>query len=349
MTKPLPTEDLDAAIELAEECLLTLRGAKIFLTGCTGFFGVWILETFVRADHRLGLNLNLTALSRDPALFVARYPQFRNIPGLNFLRGEVTTFPFPEGRFTHVIHGATTAARETFAGEKPLQKFDTVAMGTRRVLKLCEEKRIGDMLYISSGAVYGRPAHGGPICESDTTALDSLDVNVALGQAKRAAEFFCACAAEEMFTRIRIARCFSFVGPLLPLDIHYAIGNFIADAVANRPVTVKGDGLAVRSYLYMSDLVWWLTTILVRGHPIVPYNVGSEDARTILEIAQQVAALSGQPVVRKDSPPTETQSPARANYVPATGRAARDLGLRQTVPFDQAVRKTLRYHAGKAE
>jgi len=343
--KPLPREDLDAAIDQAETCFRELHGARMFLTGCTGFFGVWILETLLRADERFRLGLDLTLLSRDPDAFIGQHPHLSPATRLHYLQGDIRSFEFPAGSFTHVIHGATTNARETFAGEDPLRKFDTVALGTRRVLEFCEQRTVPDMLYIGSGAVYGRRTTPEPIVETDLLAPDPLDVGMTLGHAKRAAELFCAIYGSRGATRIKIARCFSFVGPQLPLDIHYAIGNFIADAIAGRPITVTGTGRPVRSYMYMSDLVAWLVTILLRGTPLHPYNVGSDDGRTILDVAGFVAHLACLPPPSSSAKSSSPTTTASDYYVPCTRRAIAELRLQTGMPLESALRKTLAYQS----
>jgi dTDP-glucose 4,6-dehydratase len=168
--------------------------------------------------------------------------------------------------------------------------------------------------------------------ESYEGAPDTMDQNSAYGEGKRVGELLCAMAHQQHGLETMIARCFAFVGPHLPLDAHFAIGNFIRDAVKGDPIKVK-NGTPYRSYLYAADLAIWLWTILFRGEACFPYNVGSDQEITIADQAQIVASTIGVPT--ESSPPNLTFPVSQ--YVPSVERAASEMGLRVQIPMRESL------------
>ena len=195
-------------------------------------------------------------------------------------------------------------------------------------------------LLISSGAVYGRqPPELSHIPEEYCSAPDPLNPLSAYGERKRAAEMLCAIAAKKNGLEMKIARCFAFVGPHLPLDLHYAIGNFIRDALKGGPIVVKGDGTPLRSYLYASDLAIWLWTILFNGKNCRAYNVGSDIVVSIAELADIVKRNSpGIIKVHLGKEPLPGSIPER--YVPSVERAKTELKLTELVDLNTAIQNT---------
>ena len=192
---------------------------------------------------------------------------------------------------------------------------------------------------MSSGAVYGRqPWDVSHVGEDDRGGPDPRDPRSAYGEGKRAAEMLCAIYGKQFGVDVVTARIFALLGPLLSLDIHFAAGNFIRDAIAGQTIRVEGSGEAVRSYLYAADLAVWLWTLLIDGEPGATYNVGSEEDVSIAELARRTAALLGAPQVEVLGRPDPGWNPGR--YVPSTGRIRTDLGLAATVPLDEAIRRT---------
>src|ERR1700730_14786298 len=248
--------DLDSLLAHPEPLWEELRGQRILITGATGFFGCWLLESFAWANRRLNLNARAVGLCRHPNLLAQKAPHLAQDPAIALHAADVRHGDFPQGRFSHVIHAATEASAK-LNSEAPLVMFDTIVEGTRRALQFSIASSVNRFLFVSSGAVYGtQPPELTHSNESFEGGPDPLNPASAYGEGKRAAELLCSLAASSRLTTT-VARCFAFVGPYMKLDAHFAIGNFIADRLEHRPIRVLGDGLPVRAYLSASDLMLW--------------------------------------------------------------------------------------------
>jgi nucleoside-diphosphate-sugar epimerase len=333
------SDDLERVLASTPELWEELRGQRIFITGGTGFFGCWLLETLLWANDRLGLNARATVLTRSPRTFEQKAPHLARHAAVTLLAGDVRSFPFPDGRFSHVIHAATQSSA-MLNREQPALMFDTIVEGTRRCLEFAAASGARRFLLTSSGAVYGtQPPEVTHLAESFTGGPDPLDPNSAYGEGKRAAETLCVLASRGTVLETKIARCFAFAGPYMELDAHFAIGNFIRDQLNGGPIRVHGDGTPYRSYLYASDLTAWLWTILFRGTSGRAYNVGAEEAVSIRELARLVANAFSPPV-NVEILGTPTPGAPAQRYVPSTARARQELGLTLQVPLQQAIQRT---------
>jgi len=330
--------DLDSILARTEPLWQELRGQRILITGATGFFGCWLLESFAWANRRLDLHAHAVGLSRNPGRLAEKAPHLAQNPAISLHAADVSHGDFPHGAFSHVIHAATEASAK-LNNEAPLVMFDTIVEGTRRALQFSIASLVTRFLLVSSGAVYGtQPPQLTLVGESFEGGPDPLNPASAYAEGKRSAEMLCSLAASPRFATT-VARCFAFVGPYMKLDAHFAIGNFIADRLHHRPIRVQGDGSPVRSYLYASDLMVWLWTILFQGESRRAYNVGSEDALNIASLAHEVAAALP-PVIDVNITSTATAGAPVHRYVPCTARARRELGLRAEVPLREAICRT---------
>jgi dTDP-glucose 4,6-dehydratase len=339
--------DLDYVLAQTRGLWEELRGARLFLTGGTGFFGCWLLETFLWANDHLGLDASVVVLTRDGSAFTRRVPHLAGHQAVTLRDGDVRTFEITDGRFSHVIHAATYSGATLDEAERLLM-FDTIVGGTRRTLDLARRSGATRFLLTSSGAVYGRqPAELTHLPEGYTGGPDPTDARQVYGEAKRAAEMLCAVYADA-HVQPTIARCFAFVGPYLPLDVHFAVMSFIRDALRGGPIRVAGDGTPYRSYLYAADLAIWLWTILLRGQSIRPYNVGSAEPLTILELARAVARAFGPDLEIEVAQRPIAGMPAE-RYVPDVARAEAELGLRPVVSLAEGIRRTVVWNTPQRE
>jgi nucleoside-diphosphate-sugar epimerase len=343
---PLPSEDLDHILSQTRSLWAEMRNERIFITGGTGFFGCWLLESFAHINRELGLNAHATVLTRNARAFAEKCPHLVANPALSFLEGDVRDFSFPGADYQYIIHAATETTGEQ-AAERPFEMLTTIIDGTARVLDLARTNATRKLLLTSSGAVYGRQPTGMThIPEEYLGGPDPLNPASDYAEGKRVSEQMCALQSANGSVEIKIARCFAFVGPHLPLDAHFAIGNFIGDVLAGRQIRIKGDGTPRRSYLYASDLAIWLWTMLFRAPSLIPINVGSGHDLSILELAQTVAQSLGASAgvhVEKEAVPGAYV----ARYVPSVGRAKDLLGLEETVNLQEAIRSTAVWHGAQ--
>jgi len=321
-----------------------MHDSSLLLTGGTGFFGKSILQSILAGTFPVA---RLTVLSREPNVFLAANPHFKRITNLHFLQGDIRTFSFPNEKFDTIIHAATPASA-LLEQQNPDEMRSIIVDGTRHVLDFAKQCECNRLLLTSSGAVYGvQPPEVSHISESFP-----CNPVTAYGKGKLLAEK----EATELGTRYGfdtlIARCFAFVGPYLPLDLHFAIGNFIRDCLRCRPIIINGDGTPLRSYLSADDLVAWLLTILQKGQHAHPYNVGSDisiSIRDLAHVVRQCAGTSNEIIIQKPSPHScgschsdAEISPSR--YIPSIERARNELALTPTVSLTDAIQRTLAWH-----
>jgi len=307
------------------------RGRHLLLTGGTGFFGLWLLAL---ADelNRHGTELEVTVISRDPARFLALEPHYRDCTWLHWQASDIRQVRELPGRPVDLILHAAADTSAT-AHARPLELFDTIVEGARRVFDLALRNG-ARVLLTGSGAQYGRLPDTAGVTETFAGACTSNSAGSAYGEAKRAQETLGAIYAEGQGLDVIMTRCFAFSGPGLPLDAHFAIGNFVRDALCAEAVVLNSSGEAMRSYLHGSDMAAWLLTLLLKGERGVAYNVGSDDALSVADLARRVVArlAPGKPLRILGQP----EGAGRSFYVPDIGRA-RGLGLDIWTSLDESI------------
>ena len=298
---------------------------RLFITGGTGFFGKSMLDYRLRHPDWEWAKAEWVVLSRSPDRFVTECPRLASQIGVSFVAGDVRDFVFPEGHFDAIIHAATSAVT-TLSDE---EMTSVIVDGSRRVVEFAKTTACQKLLFTSSGAVYG--SRTSPSCEEDGCAPTT-----AYGKGKLVAEGLLANSG----LNAKIARCFAFVGPHLNRNIHYAIGNFIQDCIDGKPIVINGDGTPLRSYLYADDLIEWLFAILEHGESGRPYNVGSDYALSIRELAETVrGALGSKSEIVVKCKPAPGAIPSA--YVPIVYRAVRELNLKVKVGLEKAILQSI--------
>jgi nucleoside-diphosphate-sugar epimerase len=320
-----------------------LSNARLFITGGTGLFGHWLLDSLTDANKRLNLKIEATVLTRNPA---AAKTKMSNLDSrIRFIYGGVENFELPKEKFDVIVHMATTSAEETYKGTSQTNKLSMLYEGTQRILALAKSAQASRILFTSSGAVYGTNVYAHAE-ETYPTQVNTLNAEAGLAIGKGVAEYLLSQNYKEYGLEVVIARCFAFVGPGLPMNIHYAIGNFIRNVVEGKPIIINGDGRAIRSYMFMGDLVWWLLKILLDGIPGEAYNVGSDSEISIIDLAQKISKLSPikSEIILLGEKMNNLHTPIKNIYVPNIQKAKDQLNLKVSVELNSAISIFYKYH-----
>ena len=311
--------------------------SNLLLTGGTGFFGRSLLRHWLSQEQKGERIKSVCVLSRKPEVFLKKYPEFSERYWLKFIKGDILKKDsIPNSKlFTHLMHAATDSTLgPTFT---PLNRYNQIVDGTHNMLEYAVENRIARFLLISSGAVYGTQVQEmDGISEDYNGMADPLKSENAYSVGKRCAEHICSLYQENYGIETVIARCFSFVGRDLPLDAHFAIGNFIRDAVQAREIIINSDGKSIRTYLDQRDLAVWIEKIMYFGKAGEAYNVGSDNPITIKELAEVVRnTIAPQKKVRIIN--QQNNNFKQNRYVPNIIKAKEQLKLKVIYSIEESI------------
>lgn len=285
---------------------------KILITGGTGFFGKALL-TYANDNN---LQYDIYVMSRNPEKIYGN-EIFRNA---KIIKANVVDYDSND-KFDYIIHAATDA-RVDVPDDVMMQ---TVIEGTKNMIDFAHKCNCKRMLYISSGGVYGN--YNKKIVESD----ERKPITV-YGKSKFAAENLCLNSDLDVV----IARCFALSGRNLNKDIHFALGNFIKNAVYNVDIIIKSDGKSIRSYLDQDDLARALFILLQKAESKSIYNIGSDEAISLKDLAYKIKKVLNSTVDVKilNSAPDIHNKPM---YVPNVDKFNNDFGCISSKTLDQSI------------
>ena len=326
------------ATPLAHCRLERLAGRHLLLTGATGFFGKWVL---VLCDwlNRQGIALQVSATSRAPERFLRDLPYYASCPWLTWQAVDLMR-ACPDTRgIDYLLHCATDSSATVQA--RRLEFFSDLLRTTENVLAAAAAGGVARSLLVGSGAQYGVLERGCPVAEDWRQACLSNRAQDAYAEGKRVQEMLGVLHAEQYGLEVVFARAFAFLGPGLPLDGHFAAGNFLRDALLGEAIVLQSQGSAVRSYLYGADLAIWLLVLLLDGESGQAYNVGSDEGICVFDLALRMRDLLA-PCKAVHRPPASADAERGSFYVPAIAKS-RALGLDIWTTLDQAILESARW------
>ena len=332
-----------------------IRMNTLLVIGGSGFFGKSILDAYRRGLLSPWGIKKIIVMARNARQVLECYPelthplQFSSLAKdtaqseleLELLDADITscdTFP----KADYVIHAAASTDARKYLENSHIEKLN-IQRGTINFCKLAKiclkESKI---LYVSSGAVYGQQQNITHDLNENSTLMSIEDLapnKQDYAAAKRDSEMIMQDFASAG-CRVAIARCFAFIGPYLPRDQHFAIGNFISNGLLGKSIVVKADKLVYRSYLFADDLVMQLMTILSKASISCPiYNCGSENPYEIREVGKLVASYFNVDI--NEIHPDDYQDKHADYYIPNVQKISEIIGNNFTT-LEDAIELTVR-------
>jgi dTDP-glucose 4,6-dehydratase len=258
-----------------------LRDKRIVVTGGAGFLGSHLCERL------LALNANVICVDNFLTGAEHNIASFFENPRFQFIKHDVTTDLYLTGPVFAVLHFASPASPVDYL-EFPIQTLKVGALGTHKMLGLAKAKK-ARFLLASTSEVYGDPLlHPQP--ESYWGNVNPVGPRGVYDEAKRYAEALAMAYHRVHGVQTRIVRIFNTYGPRMRPNDGRAIPAFISQALANKPVTIFGNGRQTRSFCFIEDEVEGLLRLLV-SNTVGPVNIGNPEEMTVEECARLIIRL----------------------------------------------------------
>ena len=326
----------------------TFDKKSFLITGGTGFIGKWFVCSLYELIKKHNFDISITILTRNKNNFINTFKDDENIKDLNFIECDIRHLDKIDSReykFDYIVLGANDATYDF--GLDPSLLTDTLINGTNLLIKKFVTKKTLAILHLSSGAVYGDISkYKKGVSEHSKATFNIKDLGSLYGFSKILVESILNEFGKKNSVKIINARCFAFSGPFLPLDRHFAFGNFIRNALHNEDIVINGDGLPIRSYLYPVDLSNFLLRLFTIDQMNIDVNVGSSTQITIKDLARKILKIteSNKNIVVKNN---GVDHPEKSNfYIPNTDFAI-SLGFQENISIDESIKRTFNFYKAK--
>ncbi len=256
--------------------------ATCVVTGGAGFLGSHLCDRLLAEGHQVICVDNLDTGSLENIEHI-------DDPRFSFVLHDMVDHIDLPGPIDEIYHLASPASPIDYL-RLPLHTLKVGSYGTHNALGLAKRHR-ARFLLTSTSEVYGDPqVHPQP--ETYWGHVNPIGPRGVYDEAKRYAEALTMAYNRQQGVNTKIVRIFNTYGPRMRPHDGRAIPTFLRQAMANKPITVFGEGSQTRSFCYVTDLIEGLTR-LVRSDYHQPVNIGNPGEYTILQLAETIIRMTG--------------------------------------------------------
>ena len=314
---------------------------KLLITGGTGFLGQAFLRYTQSANFKCPIDITIISSGRTKILdsFKAKLIQLD-------LTDPASAESLKGYSFDTIVHLATSSTIGPLQSD--YERYNDILAIDQSVLSISKYVNCKKLIWASSGAVYGEINRIDQTKETQEIVLKSLKLERPYRIGKIQSEFHAQKFCENYGIKLEILRLFAFSGIDLPLESHFAMGNFIYGAIKHRLININGTGLATRSYLDQNDFSKILLNLIESDSPSLRIiNIGSHKAYKLIEIAEIISSkyedLTGKKCEIKV---LETINDSKNFYVPDTSFLFKEIGCMESKSITTSVNEMLTWHMG---
>ncbi len=322
------------------------EGKTILITGATGYVPRHFVYGFLKRNELFRSDIRVIAWCRNRMKAEKVFGEYLDREELEFIIGDVLDDVEIEEKIDFIIHAASPAGVR-ISNEHPISTFEANVLGCSNLLKLAK-KNHAELLFLSSIDVYGT-SQKPRVAEKDIGVLDPLDVRNVYAVAKRASENLCSCYGSEGEI-CKIVRPGQIMGCGIELDDGRLHIDFISQLLKGDKIVLKGDGTPVRTFIYMTDAIIGMLTVMTVGKNGEAYNVCMESGEVCVSefarlMAGQIKGRKIEVVVNRRPDNADLEVKHAVSRVCASSEKLRGLGWRAQVSLPEACRRMMSYYS----
>jgi len=339
---------------LTEQELEKLRGSKVLITGCAGFFGFHFVNFFSYFREKLDIKrvicLDNFMFGKPEWLKEIEAEGKLEFREFNVITDDVSAIPGATD-CDIIIHMASIAS-PLFYRKHPIETLDANIWGLRRLLDIYRDKPIKGLIFFSSSEVYGDPTPENiPTKETYRGNVDCLGPRACYDEAKRFGETMCYLFNQKYGTPISVIRPFNNYGPGMGLEDARVPADFAKAVIENKDIVIYSDGTPTRTFCYIADAIaGYFKGILHADEGFAVYNIGKDKPEITIRNLAEIYADAGRDVVgytgtysfkiHEDVDYLKNNPNRRC---PNIDKARAALGYNPQITTEDGVRRLLRY------